>query len=264
VTRTILQGRNRISSGYLTHALMFLALSLLSAARAGAQQSDCADCHFTNPTAPGHLYEWDSSPHGQHKVGCEKCHGGDASTFDSAQAHREILDSHNPASPVNRKNIPKTCGSCHTGPFVAFQSSAHYGLLRDGNQDVPVCTTCHSDVAGQLLSPRALEARCKQCHKMGGVGGHPELPVQARNLLEQIHEVRDLLKQTQPVIAHVQDRAIRDRLQEEYHQAEVPLIESVTFGHSFAFASSQQRREVARRRTEALLKELDIPAGATQ
>lgn len=261
MTKITVEDRYGISSRCLTHGLVFLTLFLLSAARVGAQQSDCADCHFSNPTAPGHLYEWDSSPHGQNKVGCEKCHGGDANTMDSFQAHREILDSGNPASPVNRQNIPKTCGLCHTGPFVAFQSSAHYGLLRDGNRDVPVCTTCHSDVAGQLLSPRALEARCQQCHKTGGVGGHPEFPAQARNLLEQIHEVRDLLKQAQPAIDRVRDKGTRDRLQEEYRQAEVPLIEAVNLGHSFTFASSQERREVARRRTEALMKELDIPAG---
>ena len=73
-------------------------------------QSSCADCHYANPDAPGHLSEWERSAHGRHAVGCEKCHGGDPTSFDAFRAHQGILDSRNPASPVNRTNLPRTCG----------------------------------------------------------------------------------------------------------------------------------------------------------
>jgi hypothetical protein len=243
------------------HSFLFLVLVLLWVQEASAQGSRCADCHFANPDAPGHLYEWDRSPHGQNNVGCETCHGGDASTFDSFMAHRGILNSGNPASPVNRQNIPRTCGSCHSGPFVAFQSSRHFTLLQEGNQNVPVCTTCHSSVAAHLLSPRALEARCKTCHAADRPGGHPEFPAQGRRMLETIQEVRGLLSEAQPVIRRIRDAQARQRLEEQYRQAEVPIIEAVSFAHRFQYEASEERRDVSRQRAEALLRELDIPAG---
>jgi hypothetical protein len=230
---------------------------------AQAQRSSCADCHFSNPDAPGHLYEWDRSPHGRNDVGCEKCHGGDGTTFESFPAHQEILNSRNPASPVNERNLPATCGVCHTGQFVAFQRSRHYALLQQGNTDGPTCTTCHSEVAAFLLSPSALQSRCANCHSQDGPGGHPEFPGRARALLESIREVRELLNQAQPLIRRVQDPARRASLEADYRQAEVPLIEAIQSGHSFVFDMLEDRREVARQRAEALLERLANPAGGS-
>ena len=83
----------------------FITLLVVRALPASAQNR-CADCHFANPTAPArdHLQAWDRSAHSRNNIGCEKCHGGDATTFESFQAHRGILNSANPASPVNRRN----------------------------------------------------------------------------------------------------------------------------------------------------------------
>jgi hypothetical protein len=221
-----------------------------------AQGSRCADCHLANPDAPGHLYEWESSAHAQNNVGCDACHGGDPSTFDSLAAHRGILNSNNPASPVNRRNIPRTCGSCHSGPFVSFQSSQMFALLEAGNSDVPVCTTCHSAVAAQLLSPKALEARCQTCHAADKPGSHPEFPGQGRRNLEGIQEVRNLLRQAQALIRRVRDNDLRQRFEEQYRQAEVPIIEAVNLQHAFQYEPSQERQAVARQRAEALLDQL--------
>ena len=89
----------------LAGAFGFLLTSLLVlASPAESQQSRCADCHFANPSAPAadHLADWDFSAHSRNNVGCEKCHGGDASTFEKSLAHRGILNSANAKSPVNR------------------------------------------------------------------------------------------------------------------------------------------------------------------
>ena len=63
----------------------------------------------------------------------------------------------NPASPVNRQNLPRTCGTCHAGPFVAFQGSQHFALLAKGDTRVPVCTTCHGAAGFNRPSARSLE-----------------------------------------------------------------------------------------------------------
>jgi hypothetical protein len=104
---------------------------------AAAQQSRCADCHFSRPDAPApdHYSDWDRSAHGRNNVGCEKCHGGDATTFEPFVAHGGILNSVNPASPVNRRNLSATCGTCHVGPFVGFQKSQHFALLEKGDAE---------------------------------------------------------------------------------------------------------------------------------
>ena len=58
-------------------------------------------------------------------VGCDSCHGGNPDTFESLRAHRGVLSSFNPSSPVHRTQLPATCGACHVGPYVNFQASRH-------------------------------------------------------------------------------------------------------------------------------------------
>ncbi len=170
--------------------------------------------------------------------GCDACHGGDPASADAFRAHRSILNSRNPAGPVHRGNIVRTCGTCHTGPYVAFQGSRHFELLKEDDQRPPVCTTCHSE---------------------DGVGGNPQFPAQARGLLESIREVRTLLDEAQPLIRRVADADRRQELEEQYQQAEVPVIEAVQFDHSFNFERVEERRETDRRRADALLEVLANP-----
>lgn len=132
-------------------------------------------------------------------------------------------------------------------------------LLKEDDQRPPVCTTCHSEVAARLLSPHRLEARCKGYHSEDGVGGNPQFPAQARGLLESIREVRTLLDEAQPLIRRVADADRRQELEEQYQQAEVPVIEAVQFDHSFNFERVEERRETAHRRADALLEVLANP-----
>ena len=180
---------------------------MLMAGPARAQQSGCADCHFLQPEAPApeHLADWDHSAHSRNNVGCEKCHGGDATTFESLPAHRTILHSSNPASPVNRQNLPRTCGTCHAGPFVAFQNSQHFALLEKGDTKVPVCITCHGAAGFIRPSARALEAQCAQCHGPRGIAPRVERVEAARTFYDALHESRDLLKAAKPLIDRVND-----------------------------------------------------------
>jgi hypothetical protein len=226
-----------------------------------AQPSRCADCHFANPDAPGawHLADWDHSAHARNGVGCEKCHGGDATTFESFQAHQGILSFRNPASPVHRMNLPRTCGQCHHGAFVAFQKSRHYELLRSGNEDGPTCSTCHGEVGARLLSPRGLEGRCAKCHGPGKENARSDYPPQGKIMLESVESVRALLQEARPIIRRMKDEARRQSFEEAYRQAEVPLIEAVQSGHSFVFDQLEERLAVSRQRAESLLELLVNP-----
>ncbi|MCC6990097.1 MAG: hypothetical protein IT181_13920 [Acidobacteria bacterium] len=224
-------------------------------------QSRCADCHFANPgsVSASHLSEWDLSGHGRKNVGCETCHGGDPRSFEPFVAHKDILARTNPASPVHPTNLPKTCGTCHTGPLMAFQRSKHYELLRAGNKNGPTCTTCHGEAAGNRLSPKALEGQCATCHGAGKIAPHPEFPARARMADEGLREARALLKDARNAIARVKDKARRASLEQAAQQAEVPIIEATQAGHAFVYDQLDERLTTARARIAALFERLANP-----
>jgi hypothetical protein len=243
-------------------AVVVLLLGVGMLATADAQTSRCASCHFANietAPAPNHLSDWDSSPHGRNSVGCEACHDGDSTTFESTLAHRDVLSRGNPASPVNRANIPATCGTCHAGPYTNFQQSQHFELLNDGNRRVPVCVTCHGDVGARLLSPTGLERTCDNCHGSDGVAPRPGRAADARLLVEGAAEVRESLEAARRLIENIRDPGRRAELEEVYTQAEVPLIQARQAGHRFVFDALEERLGVARERTAALLTQLVNP-----
>jgi hypothetical protein len=243
-------------------AALCLAAALTSDARAqGLDQSRCADCHFANPgsVSSSHLSDWDTSAHSRRNVGCDSCHGGDPRSFEPFVAHRDILARTNPASPVHRSNLPKTCGTCHTGPFVQFQKSKHYELLRAGDRDVPTCTTCHGEAAGVRLSPKALESQCAQCHGARKVAPHTEFPAEGRLALEGLRETRALLREARSAIARVKDPARRASLEEQARQAEVPIVEATQAGHQFVYTQLEERLQAARTRLTALFDRIANP-----
>lgn len=246
-----------------------LLLCLLSAALpAAAQSSRCANCHLANLGTPAmdrlpfmtrHYQEWEFSPHARHEVGCERCHGGDASTFERTPAHRGVRPSRDPASPTHWANLPRTCGTCHTGPFVLFERSRHAALLAAKDPRVPTCSTCHGDVGARLLSPAALEQQCNRCHGPGRAAPRPERAANARLMLEGVLEVRALLDHAHALVRRVSDGARRTALEDAWRQAEVPLIEARQAGHAFVFDELEARLSLARQRTGALLDRLANP-----
>ena len=248
-------------SSVLSVILSAAALALGATGAAAQSQSRCADCHFANPgsVSASHLGEWDLSAHGRGNVGCETCHGGDPRSFEPFVAPKDILARPNPASPVHRANLPKTCGTCHTGPFVAFQRSKHYGLLLANDNNGPTCTTCHGEAAGVRLSPKALEGQCASCHGAGKIAPHPEFPARGRLAVEGLRETRALLKDVRNAISRVKDPARRKSFESAAQQAEVPIIEATQAGHAFVFDQLDERVATARARLTALFERVVTP-----
>jgi len=240
------------------HLVLVAGLALAPRGAAAQQQSRCADCHFANPNEPAgrHLTDWEFSAHGRNGVGCERCHGGDPTTFESFRAHQGILGPRNPASPVHPANLPRTCGACHLGPVVNFQKSRHYELLQAGDGNAPTCSTCHGEVAAFLPSPKALTSRCSRCHRSEDRTAVAESQRLAGLLLEGVRDVRKMLDEAGSLIRRVRDDERRSKLEYDYEQAEVPLTQAVQAGHQFAFDEVQERLAVSHERTEALLGRL--------
>ncbi len=218
----------------------------------------CADCHYANGAKPNpqHWAEWSRSAHERAGIGCEACHGGNPQTTESFLAHQSIVRGVDRDSPVHRSNLPVTCGRCHTGPFVQFQKSAHYSLLRSDNRDVPSCSTCHGTASGALLTAKDFERRCNSCHGAGKKHERTDYAVTARRFLQSVSDTRDLLKQADRLIKRVDDAERRALLKYAYGQAEVPLTEAVHAAHAFVFVDADERLQVAHKRAVALLNQL--------
>ena len=95
---------------------------------------------------------------------CSDCH--------SVEGAHKILPMSDPASPVNRRNVAKTCGRCHTKITGTYLGSVHGVALQEGIEDAPTCTNCHGEHAIQSpeepTSPTApqnvSEQVCAPCH----------------------------------------------------------------------------------------------------
>ena len=241
-----------------TAALSVCLLSYPARAAAQLHPSLCADCHFANSGKPNptHLQEWDSSAHERASVGCEACHGGNPNTVESFLAHQSIVRGRGPESPVHPSRVPRTCGTCHSGPYTQFQQSRHAGLLEHGDDDGPTCTTCHGSVAAYLLSPKALESECNSCHGKAKKAERLEYAASARALQQNVRDVRQVLNNARPVIKRVKDVTLRTSLEYDYDQALVPLTEAVHAAHAFVFVNARERLAVAHVRADALIERL--------
>jgi predicted CXXCH cytochrome family protein len=131
----------------------------------------CLGCHLERvqtKRGPGFAARYKESDHYRalSKAGlslsatCLSCHGG--------HSVRPVDD---PESKVSRRNIIKTCGTCHAGIERDYLEGVHGKDYIKGIKDVPVCTDCHSE--HDIRSPESLDsgvyatkvaAVCSRCH----------------------------------------------------------------------------------------------------
>ena len=90
-------------------------------------------------------------------------------TCTSCHTAHSVLPKSDPASSVNRENVPGTCGRCHHGIQDQFEQSIHH--IKEGKTDkpLPVCNDCHSahtisraDAEGFKLD---IMTKCGRCHE---------------------------------------------------------------------------------------------------
>jgi Cytochrome c3/Doubled CXXCH motif (Paired_CXXCH_1) len=89
-------------------------------------------------------------------------------TCTSCHTSHRILPASDPASTVNPKNVPSTCGACHSGIESQFINSVHSPNVTHTGKPLPVCSTCHTahtisrtDDAGFELG---IMNTCGRCH----------------------------------------------------------------------------------------------------
>lgn len=194
----------------------------------------CVNCHLgeigtRSLVALAHTDEWLTSKHSLAGVDCEKCHGGDATAADPSVAHRSIKASADPSSPVYWMALPKTCGGCHPAEANAFAIGPHQQPLAEGNAMGPTCTSCHRSMAGDVLSPTAVEERCLQCHREDPRGrAHI-----ARRQLEDLASLHGRMEQADAAIVAVIDSVHRRSLRSAFDEAAISIKRCGEGFHSF-------------------------------
>jgi formate dehydrogenase gamma subunit len=135
----------------------------------------CASCHSNQqflsrhkiPFAhPVELYR--QSVHGRAVADGD----GAAATCSDCHGSHGIFPSEDPRSKVNHRNIPATCGQCHTDISKTYIESVHGQAMKAGVTAAPVCSDCHGEhlilgpkEQGSLVSAaRVSMATCGRCH----------------------------------------------------------------------------------------------------
>lgn len=93
---------------------------------------------------------------------CTDCHG----------VH-EILSTTDQHSPINKFNVPATCGKCHTAIEHTFMASIHGQGIARGNSLSPACTDCHGihsikphqDPTAAIAEQNVSRDVCARCHE---------------------------------------------------------------------------------------------------
>lgn len=239
-------------------ATLGVAVALLAiAAPARAQPSRCEQCHFANffdVPAPLRLADWPESAHARHGVGCDRCHGGDPTTFVPQDAHRGILGSRRAASPVNRANLPYTCASCHAGEVASFVKSRHLAVLQQGSANAPSCSTCHGAMTARRPSPPAFEEACARCHTAESAGA--VYPLAARGALDEINTIEGVLADAGVRIARVRDPMRRQQLTAQQALVHSALLGAIDAMHAFDLGALKIRIDAARAAVDRLVVDI--------
>lgn len=91
-----------------------------------------------------------------------------AATCSSCHTAHEIFPPEDPRSSVSWTHVPETCAQCHVYILETWKRSSHGRAWEEGNQEAPVCSTCHSSHSIQesrLGETRlAVPVTCGHCH----------------------------------------------------------------------------------------------------
>lgn len=240
-------------------AFIGLAAALVLAAGTAAAEGkgSCVDCHQRLPAsaAASHDFaDWRKSPHAAAGVNCEACHGGDAAAKDKAAAHKGLLRSTDPKSPIYFTNIPQTCGACHDAEFKAFQMSAHFKELQSSGKG-PNCVTCHGSMANVVLGPREMETTCALCHRQ---------PTQAFAARRELDSAGAMVRGLASALKKARDAGAVDLAPQETGYREIVDLQraaSVQW-HTFKMQEVISAEREVKRRVTALLGELKLKSPA--
>lgn len=176
---------------WLAMAVAMLLMVIGTPAPAIGAEDSCVGCHkdtslrVTNKKLFDYFWEWRQSVHGIEGIGCHECHGGSPGKKSKKRAHGALgLSADVAASPVNYRNVSRTCAKCHEEFYGQYRRSDHFEHLRAGENQPqgPSCVTCHASVSTRVLNVNTVRGTCEHCHNEK-TGNSPEIPDRAEYLL---------------------------------------------------------------------------------
>jgi len=142
----------------------------------------CVDCHSVlDPPQKVTTEQFVTDIHAQKGLTCASCHGGDP-TKDDDQAMSKAAGFR---GHIKRSQVPELCASCHsdasyvhkfnpslrTDQLSQYKTSVHGQRLAKGDEQVAVCTDCHSvhDIrpasdSRSSVHPLNVASTCSRCH----------------------------------------------------------------------------------------------------
>lgn len=150
------------------------------------------ECHedVMRKRASDNYQQWSDSDHSKYYVTCDTCHGGDPSAKTASEAHSSMKNITDSNSPTNFKNIPETCGKCHSEELDHFKNTMHYQRLRT-EERAPSCTTCHKPHTFKVLKSSELLPLCSICHNQKDQIASANIPKDAKDALDKQKEFQD-------------------------------------------------------------------------
>lgn len=143
----------------------------------------CARCH----SDPQIVKKFEIGAHAPVDAYLKSIHGrtllkdnnSHAATCSSCHPAHGMLPAIDPASTVNKANIPTTCGQCHAEIAQVYKDSVHGVAAARGKTDAPVCTDCHgehgiqepSNPASTVFPANISKTTCTRCHESSILAG---------------------------------------------------------------------------------------------
>jgi len=192
-----LENENSINYSYSLKLINLLLIALIflivpaGAVGLDALNNSCISCHenVTAKKASDNYQRWSDSVHSIYFVTCDACHGGNPNINSEAEAHSSMKNVTDPQSPIYFKNIPETCGKCHTTELEHFKNTMHYERLRSESR-ASSCATCHQPHSFKVLKASELAPLCSVCHNAKDMPSFANVPNDAKLALEMSDELQ--------------------------------------------------------------------------
>ncbi|HJQ98491.1 MAG TPA: cytochrome c3 family protein [Candidatus Polarisedimenticolaceae bacterium] len=167
-------------------AARVLLLALPALLAAAEQRSSCMACHgILDGDTRAPVEAWGNDVHALAGLGCESCHGGDASPALTEDADAAMNPKKGFRPPPDRLHVPDLCARCHADAefmkrydpkarvdqLVEYRTSVHGRLNAKGDPVPATCIDCHG-VHGirPISSPDSpayatnVPKTCAKCH----------------------------------------------------------------------------------------------------
>lgn len=220
-------------------------------ALAAFKNNQCVICHskLMSPYSVTSRYaQWHISLHKEKAVGCEKCHGGDATSKEAKQAHLGVQLANNVQSKLHPKNLAQTCHTCHREISNSFVESKHSQNLQAAGLG-PSCNTCHAHMASEVIyTPEQTAKLCASCHDSSNalMPKRPEIPGKAEEAMQAIGRANMVTLWAERLVDEAKNRKLEVAdFEREMKVTRSMLAEAKIAWHAFNLEAVRKKADAA-------------------